>query len=79
MDVLSQHWMLRNLFTSTEPKDCNAVGEMESPFMWPTLNKALYCGAGEVAVLSKTKWTSHLGSNGKRLRLYSGQRGEKLC
>lgn len=23
-----------------------AAGELESPFMWPSLNKALYCGAG---------------------------------
>lgn len=47
--------MFWNLFTSTEPKDYNAAGKMESPFMWPSLNKALYCGTGEVAVLSKTK------------------------
>ena len=33
--------------------------------MWPSLNKALYCGAGEVAVLSKTKWTSQFGISEK--------------
>lgn len=33
--------------------------------MWFGLNKALYCGAGEVAVLSNTKWTSQLGTSGK--------------
>lgn len=38
----------------------NVVGKMESAFMWPRLNKALYCGAGEVAALSKTKWSSQL-------------------
>lgn len=32
--------------------------------MWPSLNKALYCCAGEVALLSKTKWTSQLAISG---------------
>lgn len=51
MGVLSQHSLFGNLFTSAEPKDYNAVGEMESAFVWPSLNKELHCGAEEVAVL----------------------------
>lgn len=52
------------LFTKPA-NDYNAAGPLESPFMWPSLNKALYCGAGEVAVMCKTKWTSQLGICGK--------------
>lgn len=52
---------------------------MESPFMWPGLNKALYCGSGEVAVQSNTKWTSLFGSSAKNLCcLYSDCEGGKV-
>lgn len=50
----------------------NVVGKMESAFMWPGLNKALYCGAGEVAALPKTKWSSQLSMAGKLLHRERG-------
>ena len=73
VDVLSEHKLFWNLFTSTEPRDYNAVGEMESPFMWPSLNKALYCGAGEVAVQDTVDQS--VGYQWKSLCLYSGRGG----
>lgn len=39
------------------------LARWKSPFIWPSLNKALYCGIGEVAA-SKTKWTSQLDRGG---------------
>lgn len=53
----------------------NVVGKMESAFMWPGLNKALYCGAGEVAALPKTQWSSQLSMAGKLLYREQGGRG----
>lgn len=76
MDVFTEHELFWNLFTSAKPKDYNAVGEMESPFMWPSLNKALYCGAGEVAVQDKVDQS--VGPLWKSLCLYSGRGGVGL-
>lgn len=51
-------WLVQNQRTTT------LLARWKSPFMWPSLNKALYCCAGEVALLSKTKWTSQLAISG---------------